>query len=172
MAGVAASPWEPLVLISNTCNAIGSFFAPVDPAGQGVRLVNNNKSIGDTDTGDEAITLWRQILEDAGIDPDSGSASTGVIFGYTLEAVLRNAAALPGGLTRTNIMSANYNLDFQNPLLLDGVTEILDGVNDSYLIEAAIIQEYQAPTEEGGVGTYTDVSDLISVEGETGTFGG
>lgn len=170
MAGVASSPWEPLFLISNTCNSIGSFFAPVDPAGAGVRLANTNKDIGDVSGDDEAIALGRQILEDAGLDPDVGSNGTGIIFGETMEEVLRNAAAMPGGLTRTNIMTATYNLDFDHPFLLDGIRMETSGTNDSYAIEGAYIQEYVAP-EEGGVGSYSTVSDLISVEGETGTFG-
>ncbi len=171
MAGVDASPWEPLFLISNTCNSIGSFFQPVDPAGDGVRLANTNKDIGAADSGDEAIDLGRQILEDAGLDPDVGSNGTGIIFGETMERVLRQAAAMEGGLTRTNIMAATYNLDFDHPFLLEGVRMETNGVEDAYVIEGAVIQEYQAP-EDGGVGSYETVSDLISVEGETGSFGG
>jgi branched-chain amino acid transport system substrate-binding protein len=170
MAGVAGSPWSPLFMLSNTCNSVGSFFTPVDPAGQGVRMANTNKEIGDTESGDPAIAEWREILEAAGIDPDSGSAATGIIFGITMEEVLRNAAAMEGGLTRTNIMSATYNLDFDHKLLLDGIRMETNGTADSYAIEGAYIQEYQAP-EGDGVGTYEIVSELITVEGETGTFG-
>jgi len=170
MAGVAASPWEPLFIMSNTCNSIGSFFTPVDPAGQGVVIANTNKDIGDVDSGDEDVALGRQILEDAGLDPDVGSNGTGIIFGETMEEVLRNAAAMPGGLTRTNIMAASYNLDFDHPFLLDGIRMETSGTSDAYAIEGAYMQEYQAP-EEGGVGSYTIISDLITVEGETGSFG-
>jgi branched-chain amino acid transport system substrate-binding protein len=170
MAGVAGSPWEPLFMISNTCNAVGSFFTPVDPAGQGVRMANTNKSVGDVASDDPAIAEWREVLEAAGIDPDSGSASTGIIFGITMEEVLRKAAAMEGGLTRTNIMAATYTLDFDHKLLLDGIRMETNGTADSYAIEGAYIEEYQAP-EGDGVGTYDIVSELITVEGETGTFG-
>ena len=110
------------------------------------------------------------VVEDAGLDPDVGSNGTGIIFGETMEEVLRNAAAMPGGLTRTNIMAASYNLDFDHPFLLDGIRMETSGTSDAYAIEGAYMQEYQAP-EEGGVGSYTIISDLITVEGETGSFG-
>jgi hypothetical protein len=45
-----------------------------------------------------------------------------------------------------------------------------NGTSDSYAIEGAYIQEYQAP-EGDASGTYSIVSELITVEGETGTFG-
>lgn len=169
MAGVSASPWEPLTLISNTCSSISSFFNPVDPAGQDVRLVGYTKEVSDEAfADDEAVQNARMVLEDAGIDPDSGSAPTGVIFALTLEHILREAAAMPGGLTRTNIMAATWNLDYVNPLLREGATQITDGVNDAYVNEGGVIVEYQAP-EGDGSGRYETVSDFISVEGETGS---
>ncbi|WP_420452952.1 ABC transporter substrate-binding protein [Ilumatobacter sp.] len=169
MAGVAGSPWEPLFLMSNTCSSISSFFTPVDPAGQGVRIVGYTKEVSDEAFADDpAVQEARQVLEDAGIDPDSGSAPTGVIFALTLEQILREAAALPGGLTRTNIMAATWNLDFTNDLLREGVNQQTDGINDAYANEGGYIVEYQAP-ESGGNGRYETVSDLISVEGETGS---
>ena len=79
---------------------------------------------------------------------------------------------MDGGLTRTNLMKAVWNMDFVHPLLRDGVNVITDGVNDAYIIEGAVIAEYVPPTEEGSLGSFSDLSDLISVEGETGSFAG
>ncbi|WP_420452951.1 ABC transporter substrate-binding protein [Ilumatobacter sp.] len=169
MAGIDQSPWDPLFLISNTCQAIASFFTPVDPAGQGVRLVGYLKDVADQNyADDETVQEARQILNDAGIDPDSGSAPTGVSFGIALEHVLREAATLPGGLTRTNIMAVTWNLDFYNGLVREDIQAVTDGVNDAYIYEGGYIVEYQAP-EGDGTGSYETVSELISVAGETGS---
>jgi hypothetical protein len=35
-----------------------------------------------------------------------------------------------------------------------------------------VIAEYVPPTEDGSLGSFSDLSELISVEGETGSFGG
>lgn len=173
MAAVAQSPWEPLTLISNTCASIAAFFTPVDPAGQGVRMVANNKEVTDQAFADDpAVQEAIAILEEAGADPFAGSVSTGILFGMTMEHVLREAAASEGGLSRTSLMEAVWNMDYEHPLLRDGITMQTDGANDAYIIEGAYIVEYQAPTAEGESGSYTTVSDLISVEGETGSFGG
>lgn len=173
MAAVAQSPWEPLTLISNTCASIASFFAPVDPAGQGVRMVANNKEVTDQAFADDpAVQEAISIIEAAGADPFAGSVSTGILFGMTMEHVLREAAASEGGLSRTSLMEAVWNMDYEHPLLRDGITMQTDGANDAYIIEGAYIVEYQAPAAEGESGSYTTVSDLVSVEGETGSFGG
>ena len=169
MAGVADSPWEPLTLIANSCQSIASFFAPVDPAGAGVRLVSYLKDVADENLADdETVQRTRQILEEAGIDPDGGSAPTGVGVGIGLEHILREAAALPGVLTRTNIMAATWNLDFYNGLVQEDVLARTSGVDDAYIYEGGYIIEYQAP-EGDGSGSFDTVSDLISVEGQTGS---
>jgi ABC-type branched-subunit amino acid transport system substrate-binding protein len=37
MANVAQASWEPMTFLSSTCSSVVSFFAPVDPAGDGGR---------------------------------------------------------------------------------------------------------------------------------------
>ena len=173
MAAVAQSPWSPLFLMSSTCENVAAFFAPVDPAGAGVRMALNNKGVTDTAFADDpGVQDAISVLEGAGLDPFNGSVSTGVLFAQTTEYALREAAAMEGGLTRTNLMKAVWNMDFVHPLLRDGVDIITDGVNDAYIIEGAVIAEYVPPTEEGSLGSFSDLSDLISVEGETGSFAG
>lgn len=172
LAAVAQSPWSPLFLMSSTCENIAAFFAPVDPAGAGVRMALNNKGVTDAAFAqDPGVQDAIAILEAAGLDPFEGSISTGVLFAQTTEYVLRAAAASDGGLTRTNLMKAAWNMDFQHPLLRDGIEVLTDGVDDAYLIEGAVIAEYVPPTQEGSLGSFTDLSELISVEGETGSVG-
>lgn len=170
MAAIAQSSWDPTVIMSNTCQGIATYFAPVDPAGDGVIVAATAKEAGELE--DEDVIAAREALEAAGLNPDEGSFYTGVIFGHTVENVLRQAAEMEGGLNRINLMRAVWNADFSNPLGLDGGTYQTDGTNDSYLVEAVKFQRYVAPAAGEELGRYEDVGELQNIEGETGTFEG
>ena len=176
VAGVAQSGWRPAFYMSNTCNNLAAFFEPVKDAvallaaeGSAVRMTLNNKDF--TDPGfadDEAIQLGKQILDDAGLSADAGSESTGIIFANTVEQTLRGALEL-GELNRVTLIASTWNLNDTNPYLLDGINTITDGANDAYTIEGSVISQVVVQDDEL---TFEAISDLISVEGQTGVFGG
>ena len=170
MAAIAQSSWDPTVIMSNTCQGIATYFAPVDPAGDGVLVAATAKEAGELE--DEDVMAAREALEAAGLNPDEGSFYTGVIFGHTVEQTLRQAAEMEGGLNRINLMRAVWNADFTNPLGLEGGTYQTDGTNDSFLVEAAQFVRYAPPADGEELGRYEPVGDIINIEGETGTFGG
>jgi hypothetical protein len=55
------------------------------------------------------------------------------------------------------------------PLLLDGMTSIMNGVNDAYLIEGGQMAQYTV-TDPTQLGTFEKVGDLIDREGQLGTY--
>lgn len=169
MAAIAASNWDPETFLSYTCQGIPTYFKPIDPAGEGVIVATSAKEAGELD--DEAVAEARQVLEDAGLNPDEGAFYTGVIFGHTVEKMFRKAAELEGGLNRVNLMRAVWNSDITNPLGLEGSQYITDGVNDAFLVEAAQFARYVAPAEGEELGRYEPIGELISVEGEGGSVG-
>lgn len=172
MAAIAQSSWDPTTLLSNTCQSIATYFEPIEPAGDGVLTLSYVKDPSDSAfADDEAVQLMRQVLEDAGLEPDQGSATTGVQFAMQTEPFLRAAAEMEGGLTRTNLLRAIWNADHVHSLELDGMQTITDGTNDAYLVEGARFAQYNFD-EASGEGSYEYVTDLISVEGETGTYEG
>ncbi|MCB0969437.1 MAG: ABC transporter substrate-binding protein, partial [Ilumatobacter sp.] len=169
VGAVAQSEWRPRFYMSYTCNNLASFFTPVQDAagalaadGAGVRMTNINKLCGDPKWADDpAIQEVEMVLDEyLGVTCADGSYSTGVLFAHLVETVLRDAAAMPGGLNRVNLMSAAWTLDTADPLLMGG-TQKTDGVNDAYIQEAAVIQE--VVVVDGALG-YTDVSDIIDLE--------
>lgn len=170
MAAIAQSSWDPTVIMSNTCQGIATYFAPIDPAGDGVIVAATAKEAGELEDPD--VIAAREALEAANLNPDEGSFYTGVIFGHTVENVLRQAAEMEGGLNRVNLMRAVWNADFSNPLGLEGGTYQTDGTNDSYLVEAVKFQRYVAPAAGEELGRYEDIGELQNIEGETGTFEG
>ena len=177
VGGIASSTWRPLFYMSNTCSNLAAFFEPVQDAagviadeGSAVRMVSNVKNFTDpTYSDDPAIVEGIQILADAGLD-EAGSQSTGIIFGYYTEQTLRKALADYGEINRVTFMAAAWNLNIEaSPYLLDGIGNITDGTNDAFLVEGARVEEVIV---DGGALTFSPVSELISVEGTTGTFGG
>jgi branched-chain amino acid transport system substrate-binding protein len=170
MAAIAQSSWDPTVLMSNNCQGIATYFAPIDPAGEGVIVAATAKEAGELD--DPEVQDAREALEAAGLNPDEGAFYTGVIFAQMVEGALRQAAELDGGLNRINLMRAVWNADFEVPLALDGARSVTDGVNDAYLIEAARLFEYVPPAAGEELGHYEPISDLIDLEGQTGSFDG
>ena len=171
MSAIAGSSWDPVTILSNTCQTISTYFQPIDPAGEGVLVAVTSKTPGDPQYADDPVMQEAiQILEDAGLDPFSGSSYIGVIYGHAVVDTFRAAAEMEGGLTRLNLMRTIWNLDQENPLALEGMTEVTEGANDAYPIEAARMAEYVPPGEGEEAGSYEFITDLLSVEGETGTF--
>ena len=170
MAAIAQSSWDPTVMLSNTCQGIATYFAPVDPAGEGVIVAATAKEAGELE--DEAVIAARDALEASDLNHDEGSFYTGVIFAHTIESVLRETAAMEGGLTRVNLMKAVWNADFENPLAIDGGTYQTSGTDDAYLVEAAQFVRYVPPAAGETLGRYEPVGDIRNLEGETGTYQG
>jgi branched-chain amino acid transport system substrate-binding protein len=170
MAAIAQSSWDPEVFLSNTCQGIATYFAPIDPAGDGVIVAATAKEAGELE--DEDVMAAREALEAAGLNPDEGSFYTGVIFAHTIENVLRSTAEKEGGLTRVNLMETIWNADFSNPLAIDGGTYQTSGTDDAYLVEAAQFVRYRPPAEGEELGRYEPVGEVLNLEGETGTYQG
>jgi branched-chain amino acid transport system substrate-binding protein len=170
MAAIAQSSWDPVTVLSYTCQGIPTYFAPIDPAGEGVIVATSAKEAGELD--DPAVAEAREVLEAADLNPDEGAFYTGIIFGQTLELALRQAAEMEGGLNRVNLMRAIWNADWVVPLGLEGATSKSDGTNDAYLVEAAQFARYVPPAAGEELGRYEPIGDLTDLEGETGVYEG
>ncbi len=176
VGALAASDWRPRFYMSYTCNNLSSFFTPVidqaatlEAEGAGVRMANSNLVCGDPAYDDnEAIILMQEILDTyGGVTCADGSFSTGIIYGEMVVTALQ-AAVDNGGLSRTGLMSALWNIDAGSPYLLGGSLK-LDGVNDAYWTEVAQLQEV---TVDGDSLGFNPVSDIIDFEGQGGSFAG
>jgi ABC-type branched-subunit amino acid transport system substrate-binding protein len=154
-------------ILSYTCQGIATYFKPVDPAGEGVLVAVAGKDASMVD--DPEVQRVNGILEDAGLDPNTGSYFTGALFGVNLEAAFRQAAAEEGGLNRVNLMRAVWNAEWENPLALEGSTIASAGADDAYLVEAAQFARYVPPAAGEELGKYEFIGELIDVEGETGS---
>jgi len=167
-AAVGASPWDPQVISTSNCDSIPAYFKPVDPAADGVRILSVYTTCAD-DASDPRRELGAKILTDAGFDACNNTYRTGITFAMDMEWALREALDTYGGITRTNLLRAMWNMDFANPMRRIGVESHSDGVNDAYLVEGAYINQYHAPAAGEELGHYETITDLVSVEGKTGS---
>ena len=169
VATVASLPWEPLTLVTNGCQRIALFWVPIGPLANGIRLVNNQKDLSDASLADdEWVQFVRSALEEQGVDPDAESHALGYIFGEVLHEVLMDAAEMDGGINRTNVMRAMWQVDFESRGALGNALRTMDGANDSYMVETGRIEELVVDADGA---YYRPISDIISFEGETGTYG-
>ncbi|MEZ5216078.1 MAG: ABC transporter substrate-binding protein [Ilumatobacteraceae bacterium] len=177
VASVAQSEWRPRYFMSYTCNNLAAYFTPVqDQAaalaadGAGVRMVNSNKVCGDPKYADDpAIIEMERILKEYGnVTCADGGYSTGVLYGDMVVRVLRQAAAMPGGVNRVNLMAAMWNFEEESPYLLGGKLHT-DGVNDAYTTEAGQVQSVGI---DNGSLTFIPEGDFIDTEGQAGSVQG
>ena len=170
VATVASVAWEPMMLVSNGCQSIALFWAPIGPLANGVRMVNTQKDVSDSSLADdEWVQFVRETLEAQGVDPEAASHALGYVFGEVLHEVLLDAAGMDGGINRTNVMRAMWQMDFASRGALGNSPRRMDGANDSYMVEAGRMEELVVDADGA---RYIPVSDVLSFEGETGTFGG
>ncbi len=169
VATVASLPWEPMVMVANGCQRIALFWVPIGPLANGIRLVNTQKDLSDASLADdEWVQFVRGALESQGVDPDAESHALGYIFGEILHEVLLDAAEMDGGINRTNVMRAMWQMSFDSRGAIGNTPRAMDGANDSYMVEAGRIEELVVDADGA---RYVPISDVIDYEGETGTFG-
>ena len=168
VATVSSLPWEPMVLVANGCQRIALFWVPIGPLANGIRLVNTQKDLSDSSLADdEWVQFVRGALEGQGVDPDAESHALGYIFGEILHEVLLDAASMEGGINRTNVMRAMWQMSFDSRGAIGNTPRAMDGANDSYMVEAGRIEELVVDADGA---RYVPISDVIDYEGETGTF--
>jgi ABC-type branched-subunit amino acid transport system substrate-binding protein len=167
MAGLAAGGYKGITIVSATCASVASFFKPVDPAGNGVYVLGQQKDPSDPRfVDDAAMKEYKAAVTEfgAGADANNGSVATGYNSGALLIDVLTRAAEMEGGLTRANIMNAAWAVDFKIPLIVGGTAK-LDGIKDAYISEFAEMLQYDASK-----GSQVPTGDTYDVEGKTGVY--
>ncbi|HTN80462.1 MAG TPA: ABC transporter substrate-binding protein [Acidimicrobiales bacterium] len=169
MAGLAAGGYKGITIISYTCASVASFFKPVDPAGNGVYLLLQQKDPSDPQyANDPAVVQYKADIAKyaSGADPNNGQILTGYDVGLQVVDTLTRAAGMSGGLTHENVMNAAWSTNFTLPLLLGGSFKV-NGTTDAYGIEYAEMGRYDASK-----GSQVPTGDVFDIEGKSGVFQG
>lgn len=164
LSALAASSWEPEILLSATCSRVNSTFHPIDPKGQGTLVVLDRKDASDTGYSDDPeVRQAVSILEKAEV-ATTGRPVDGVLQAIYLEYALREAVKMDGGLTRTNLLKVMWNSEFEDPLAVDGIVYKTDGTSDPLMFDSARLATYRAPAGDEEFGHFEFSGDVLTTE--------
>lgn len=141
-----------LLFTPSACTQPVSYLKPADQDGHGwlAMLGGLKDSTAVSWNGEWADDPWithvNQELRDLRIDPAIGIHGLGYGFrGWAMHQVLEIAAALDGGLTRTNLILAQRGLtEMTHPMLVPGVQFGMNGDLDPHFIEGSQLARYDA----------------------------
>ncbi len=148
----------------SVCKGIAAYLAPAGMAADGYWIVGGGaKDTTDSGKMDEPfIAFARDLISDAGEDPSISLTGEGVFRGYAFTEAFRIADALPGGMSRTNLMLALRNFKIYHPGLLDGLVTELKGNSDAYFVEGSEYSQFDAENQ-----TWVMVGDVVDANGGT-----
>ncbi len=161
------------LFVPSVCRNYELYVKPAGEHADGWWSVNGGmKTIDDPRIAEEPfISFVNSRLKADGLDPaTSSTVSTslerlygyGYFHGYPYVEALRIAAALPGGLTRTNFMLAVRSIDIYHPMILDGIGLRLDGTADAFAVEGTSFERFDIESK-----SWRAVGKVIDVDGET-----
>ncbi len=131
--------------LPSACTAADAYMDPAGPAADGFYAVGPG-AISLNDPAHAEDTFVRFAVEQlTAADVDPGRELLGVGFGqygWAHVEILRIAAALPGGLTRSNVLLALRGADLVHPMLDSGVRFSTSGTADPYFVEGAAYNRY------------------------------
>lgn len=162
MKAFEGSNWQPARLISGTCKT-GILFMGAGGGATDSMILAASKEItdGSYDADPEVTKILDALATYAPDAPASVSlVSIGWLYGEALRDVLLRAEDLEGGLTRPNVIVSARQIDYQPTLLYDGIRLKMDGLDDTFIIEAGRIEKWNGTTFE-------KVTEIYDFEGET-----
>lgn len=152
-----------VMFTSSVGKGVAAYMAPAGRAGDGWLIVDGGvKDVTNPVNTEPFAEFITNNLQHAGLDPPVPLYGVGYVYGYPYVEALRVAAALPGGLTRTNFMLAVRALDIYHPLLSDGIKFRLNGNEDAFPVEGSSISRYHAALR-----TWMTDGETIDVTGST-----
>jgi branched-chain amino acid transport system substrate-binding protein len=167
--GLRAGGYEGEIIVSATCAALLLLGANPEALNE-VKIIISSKDPRDPawDDDEGMVEYKADIAEygEAGTDPLNGNISGGYNAAALIVHLLEQAAASEGGLSRVSLGEAQRNVDFQTPLNIEGARHTMSAA-DAYAIETGELKSFNGSTKG-----YDSIDVLISVEGETGVFGG
>jgi branched-chain amino acid transport system substrate-binding protein len=121
------------------------------------------KDIKDPAFDNDSYIKWlREEMKAKGLDPmASPTQGSGVNYGFPAVQALAIAGQLPGGLTRSNYILAIRSIDMTSPMLLPGMKLRMDGLNDSYIVQAGVFQRWDAAKQ-----TFVKDGNVVDLDGK------
>lgn len=147
-----------VLFLPSVCKPVSAYAGPAGEASDGWLIFGGGlKDNTDAQYADDTYISWMNtVISDAGLDTSVSFTGTGFgLVGWPSVEVLQVAAALEGGLTRSNFMLALRSFKGQHPMLLDAIGFSQNGLEDAYWLEGSDLSRFDYATQswivEGGV---------------------
>ena len=146
MAGLAAGGYKGITIISATCASVASFFKPVDPAGNGVYILGQQKDPSDPRYADDpAMEQYKDDVAKygAGVDANNGQSHR---VQHRRSDRRRAQKGRRAGWRPDPCQHHERGVDhgFDAPADPRRHGEV-DGIKDAYVVEYAEMLQYDAP---------------------------
>jgi branched-chain amino acid transport system substrate-binding protein len=158
----AATGWEPVVYMTNTCAASALILGA---AGENADGLYTSAAMGLIDVQNpevaavEPAALYIAEMEAQGLGDIITTGGAGWNAGEVTVAALIEAAASPDGITQASIINAARNLNFHPTLLREGMNYTMNGEEDAFYSQDVQIIQYNVAD-----GFYTDIGEPYSFE--------
>ena len=147
----------------SVCVGIAAYMTPAGMAADGWWIAGGGwKDSQDANyTDDPYMKFINETLESDGLDQTVSLYGVGFgDYGWSYNEVLRVAAELPGGLSRTNFILALRTFSGKHPKLLDGIEFGAWGASDGYFVEGSDFSQFNATDQ-----AWVQVGDLVDANG-------
>ncbi|MBA4813383.1 MAG: ABC transporter substrate-binding protein [Acidimicrobiales bacterium] len=147
----------------SVCVGIAAYMTPAGMAADGWWIAGGGwKDSQDANyTDDPYMKFINETLESDGLDQTVSLYGVGFgDYGWSYNEVLRVAAELPGGLSRTNFILALRTFSGKHPKLLDGIEFGAWGASDGYFVEGSDFSQFDATNQ-----SWVQVGDLVDANG-------
>lgn len=148
----------------SVCGSIEAYMKPAGDAGDDWWIVGGGlKDHTDPNYSDEVFMKFiNDQLSDRGLDPSISLLGSGYQYAWPFIETLKVADALPGGLSRTNMMLAVRGFAGSHPTFLDGIAFEVNGAEDGYFVEGSQFSQYDAER-----GAFDIVGNIIDLNGSS-----
>ena len=147
----------------SVCKGIAAYMAPAGMAADGWWIAGGGW-IDSTDANyvdAPYIKFLNDTLAADGLDPTVSLYGTGFgDYGWSYNEVLRVAADLPGGLSRSNFIVALRTFSGHHPKLQEGIEFGAWGASDGYFVEGSDFSQFDATNQ-----AWVQVGDLVDANG-------
>ncbi|MGB1734730.1 MAG: ABC transporter substrate-binding protein, partial [Acidimicrobiales bacterium] len=147
----------------SVCKGIAAYMAPAGMAADGWWIAGGGW-IDSTDANyvdAPYIKFLNDTLAADGLDPTVSLYGTGFgDYGWSYNEVLRVAAELPGGLSRSNFILALRTFSGHHPKLQEGIDFGAWGASDGYFVEGSDFSQFDATNQ-----AWVQVGDLVDANG-------
>lgn len=154
-----------LLINPSTCKDIPATLGPAGAAADGwLTFGGGGRDLANPQAENGTYANYvRETLFEAGLDSNDRLLIEGFAFrGWTLHQILEVAANLDGGLTRTNLLIAQWGLrDMTNPYLLNGIEFGTYGPLSPGFVEGSAVNRFDATAQVWVLEDTVDLSGSI-----------